>query len=565
MNIKRLTLSALILAFFSVNTAFATYTDVGPEHKNFSGVSYVELQGGSDGGDIFRPDDKIKKAELFKILFKVFGENIENLRISSTFKDVDKKAWYAPFTELAIKFDLVDTSSKLFEPTKTISRREAMATLYKVYGIAAPKLSNDIKVDLFHDVSKDHPLNSFIQRAVDLEIIQANPQKLFKPYESITRGDFADLLLAFDQWYVNHSFEGHEEISNVYKAEILEDIWMRVLESFYLAPDQQIDKEALFQAMIKGMLQSLDDPYTTFLSSEDASKLGEQLTGEFEGIGVYLFQDEKTKKIYVTDFLEGSNAPEAGLKVGDEIRAVDGVSINGLEYTEVVARIKGPTGTKVELTIFRNNVLYDFQIERRKITVQMESAKILYDDVWYVDINSFTATSFIEVNVLLKDLKSQISDPKAIIIDVRGNGGGFLNSALSIAGHFVQHSEPLISLDYGAFIETINNSGEGEYHGIPLYVLIDKYSASASEILAAALNDEANAILVGQKSFGKGTAQQLVQYWDGSILKFTIAHWLSPNGETIEGLGIAPDIEITGTSTSIDLGLDKIRQLLNKN
>lgn len=563
MKIRNFALALLLFAASSTSV-FASYDDVPVTHENYKGVSYVELQGGSDGATNFRPDDKITRAELFKIVFKVFGESIEDVRVSSTFTDVDKNAWYAPYSELAIKFDLISTEKKLFEADKNVSKIEAMKILYRIYGIAAPILSTDQKVQIFKDISEDHPYNSFIQRAINLEIYEDNANKMFYPYQEMTRGDFVDMLFLFDQWYTNTSIYASTDISEVYKAEILQDIWKKVMSNFYLEEGSEIDKEVLFQAMVKGMLQSLGDPYTMYIGSEDSGALVQHLTGDFEGIGAYLLQDEKTGKVYISSFVAGSNAPEVGLEAGDEIEEVDGISIIGISYNEIISRIKGPAGTKVTLKIRRGNSSHSYTVERRALKTVIEEGKIVEDDVWYVDINLFSDTSFIEVTEILRDLESQVPDPSGIVFDLRSNGGGYLNSALSIAGHFVPNSEPLIQLDYGSYIETINNSGKGEYNGIPLFVLIDGYSASASEILAAALHEEADATLIGQTSFGKGSAQKLTQYWDGSILKITIAHWLSPNGNTIQDVGIEPDIEVTGTSKTIDLYMEEVKDALGK-
>lgn len=563
MKIRNLALAFALFAL-SGSPVFASYNDVPTSHENYKGVSYVELEGGSDGAENFRPDDKITRAEIFKIVFKVFGESAEGVKVSSTFTDVDKGAWYAPYSELAIKFDLVSTDKKLFEPNKKVSKIEAMKILYRIYGIAAPVLSNDKKVQIYKDISKEHPYNSFIQRAINLEILEENTNKMFYPYEEMTRGDFADMLFLFDQWYTNTSIYANTDISEIHKAEILQDIWKRVLSNFYLEEGTEIDKEVLFQAMVKGMLQSLGDPYTMYIGAQESSTLVQHLSGDFEGIGAYLIQDEKTGKVYISSFVLNSNAPEVGLKAGDEIEEVDGIIIMGMDYNEIISRIKGPAGTKVTLKIRRGNSSHTYTVERRALKTIVEEGKIIEDDIWYVDMNMFSEVSFIEVNKILKELQAQVPNPSGIVFDLRGNGGGYLNSALSIAGHFVPNSEPLIQLDYGSYIETLNNTGKGEYAGIPLFVLIDHFSASASEILAAALDEEADAVLIGETSFGKGTAQKLTQYWDGSILKITIAHWLSPNGKTINEIGIEPDIKITNTSKTLDLYIEEVKDALGK-
>lgn len=544
----------LVLSAFTAQAAAASYGDVFPDSPYYKAISYLELQGASDNSVEFKPENKINKAELFKILFSIFGEKPAKI-IRSKFGDVDPNAWYAPYSELALKYGLIDGSDTNFNASSYVNKVDAMNYLYKTYGIAAPRLAKEKGDALFRDISADHPYYAFIKKATDLGIIQKNPHKNLNPYKYITRAEFADLLFQFDQWYTNESGSKSNTVSGVKKSEILADIWKRILNNFYLKDGETIDEEALYQAAVKGMIESLNDPYTTFIAGNSTQELVSTLSGNFEGIGVYLMQDELTKRIYVTDFVSGSNAIEVGIFVGDEIEEVNDIAVTSMSYAATVANIKGPAGTHVKLKVRRGTQSHTFNVERRALTLELQNGEILDKNVWYVDINLFNDTSFIDVTAIMKELAATIANPKAIIIDLRSNSGGYLNAAISIAGHFVKNSEPIVQLDYGSFVEKILNSGRGEYNGIPLYILVDGYTASASEIVAAALREGDNAIIIGKKTFGKGTAQELTQYWDGSILKLTIAEWLTPNGNAIQGVGLEPDIEITQKSSTLDLWL----------
>lgn len=549
---------SLSIVLLLVKPSLASYSDVLTDSPYYKAISYLELQGGTDYGSEFRPDGKINKAELFKILFKVFGEEAKN-GSKSKFADVNPKAWYAPYAELASKYDLLEKNAHTFNASSSVSKVDAMNYLYKTYGVSAPRLTKDKGVDLFRDISRDHPYYSFIKKAVDLGIINRNPQKNFNPYKYITRGEFADMLFEFDQWYTNESGSKSQLISGVRKSDIFADIWKRVLNNFYLKDGEKIDEEALYQAAVKGMMESLNDPYSTFIAGNSSQELISTLSGNFEGIGAYLLQDEITRKLYITDFVSGSNAIEVGILVGDEIEEVNDIPVATLSYAEAVNNIKGPAGTRVKLKIRRGTQSYTFDVERRALDLKLQKGEILDKNLWYIDINLFNDTSFIDVTQIMTELAATIPQPKAIIIDLRSNAGGYLNAAISIAGHFLKNSSPVVQLDYGIFVEKILNSGKGEYNGIPIYVLVDQYTASASEILAAALRDGDGAVLIGTKTFGKGTAQELTQYWDGSILKLTIAQWLTPNGDPIQGKGLEPDISITQKSYTIDLWLNEVR------
>lgn len=553
---------AFITTIGNPNFANAAFTDVSTSNKYYKGISYLELQGALDAAENFRPKDKLKKAEFFKILFELFGENGSNLTVSGNFKDVPEGSWFAPYVELGLKYGLVNTKQNKFEPESNLSKIQTLEYLFKMYGVAVAKIDKSSRTDLFKDVTGNHTYYSLIKKAIDLEILEKNTTKLLEPYSPITRGEFSDLLFKFDQWYTNESGSKTGEISGILKSDIFSDVWDRILKNFYLTQNAEIDEDVLFQAAVKGMLESLDDPYTTFITGNASNQFVTNLTGNFQGIGVYLVQDEKTGKVYVTDFVNNSHAYELGMKVGDIIEEVEEVEISQLAYEEIISRIKGPAGTTVKIKIRRGTQTQTFNVERRALSLTLESAEVLDEDIWYLDINLFSSTSFVDVKKLLDELKSEEPYPEGIVIDLRSNSGGYLNSAISIAGHFIPNSKPIVQLDYGYYKEEIINSGVGEYYGIPLFVLIDQYSASASEILAAALQEEGDATLIGKTTFGKGTAQQLVQYWDGSILKLTIAQWLTPSGATIEDVGVTPDITVNGKSKNTDLWLQQVYEEL---
>lgn len=553
-----------LLFFFSALFLFwpqlseASFDDVPSDHRNFQGVSYLELQGAIDDGVNFRPDATLNRAEMYKMLFRVFGETGEGVTPSPTFNDVPVDAWFAPYVELALQYDLIFSSQREFGPTKTVSRVDALKALFRIYGIATPIVKPEYRDTLYKDVSIQHPKYSTIYKAVELQIVEADDNLMFLPYQNITRGDLADLIFALDQWYVEENGSSNEALGDVYKSEIFADIWRRIIENFYQTEGMEIDEEALFQAAIKGIVESLEDPYSVFFPAATSDSFIEAVTGEFVGVGVYLIQDDLDGSVFITDFVAGSNAKEVGLRVGDEIKEVNGESIAGLPLEQITAKIKGEVNTMVTLTIRRNGSTETYTVERRSLKVSTEEAEIIENDIWYLDINLFTKINFIDVNTLLEEMEAQVPEPRAIIIDLRSNGGGYVNSALSIAGHFIENSAPIVQMDYGDYVNVTRSQGSGEYGQFPIYVLVDAYSASASEIVAAALQEQAGAKLVGKTTFGKGTAQQVTNYWDGSILKLTIAQWLTSEGKPIQGVGLEPDIEVTGTSGVVDLWLEPV-------
>jgi C-terminal peptidase prc len=548
----------LIFALF-IPTAFAGYSDVPINHEHSQGVTYLELSGAIDGGKYFNPDAELNRAAFFKILFEIFNEDTENTSNSVSFQDVPEDAWFAPYAHLASKYNLIGKTD-LFEPGKTMSLVEGLDLLLTAYGGSSSIIPQGNRLKLFQDVSALHPFYTTIHQAVELGVMDASVKEPLKPYAALTRGKFADMIMYFDQWEIVNL--ASEDGKSFYKSDIFTDIWNRIIDEYYRPEGEEIDEEALFQAAIKGMLDSLDDPYTRYFSPDDAESFMTALGDGYEGIGAFLVQDDATGQVFITEFVDGSPAEAAGMEIGDEITAVDDTEISELSLDNIINRIKGPAETTVKLTIKRNNISRTFIIERAELTVNFESAEIIEKDVWYINIDAFSKDMNIRMDKLILELKDQVAEPRAIVIDLRGNGGGYLNMANYMSGQFVPHLTPLIQIDYGSFTETIYNGDKGQYFDIPTYILVDEFTASASEILAAAVQEEGDAVVIGKQTFGKGTTQQVTTYWDDSILKFTMAYWLSPQGNSIEGIGITPDILITKESETKDLWLEEVKDQL---
>ena len=430
----------------------------------------------------------------------------------------------------------------------------------QAYGLAAPIIPAGDRADLFDDISTKHPYYSLISRAAEEGILSANPGEKYLPNHRITRGELAQMIYDFEVWKTdNLSVKAGSEF---YKSDIFADIWNRILNDLYLPSGSSVDQEALFQIAVKAVLESLNDPYTKYFDESAATEFMNILDDTFEGVGAVLIQDDETLNVYITEFLEDSPASKSGLKVGDQITAVDGVSVEGMLIENVMARIKGPANTSVEVTVLRDGTTYTYKITRAVLTINIVKGKIYAKDNWFIDIDSFGSNIVEGVMIAIQELEAQEDNPKAIILDLRGNPGGYVNMANFVAGLFVPHLTPLVTLDYGGPQETIYNGDVGPYQDIPLYILVDEYSASASEILAMTLREADDAIIIGKQTFGKGSAQEVITYWDGSILKMTVARWLSSEGNSIEKVGVTPDILVTGESDVKDLWLQELNKLL---
>jgi len=325
-------------------------------------------------------------------------------------------------------------------------------------------------------------------------------------------------------------------------------------------------RQELITAAIEGMLSSLDDKYAEYFPKDEYSKIMDSYSGTTSGIGIVVTVNDK-KQVIIVNTIEDTSAFEEGLQAGDIITGVNGVSVEGLALEKVVSMIKGEEGTTVNITILRpsENKNMDFTVERRRFYVPNFYASILEETVVYVQYADFQDQG---AQKLEEKLKTMINEQTTgIILDLRNNLGGILDDAVGLCDLFLD-SGTVVTVkgrkdNKDSFEEF--TAGKGGYTNIPMIVLINGYSASASELAAGALKDLGRARLIGEKSFGKGTVQILEMLPDGSGLKFTTAKYYLPSGVTIDGTGIQPDIIVVlKPEDTEDLQLNKALEELKK-
>lgn len=316
-------------------------------------------------------------------------------------------------------------------------------------------------------------------------------------------------------------------------------------------------KEKVWGA-ISGMTSSFGDPYTVFLPPEESKIFLEDIAGNFEGVGMEIGVDDGILTVIAP--LKGTPAERAGIMTGDKILAIDGMSTEGLSTDEAVKKIRGKKGTEVTFTMYRDDESLEIKVVRDTIETPVQDAS--YDKetgVFTISIYSFSANSGALFTRALNEFRA--SGTKKLIIDLRGDPGGYLEAAVSIASNFLEKNEIIVTEDYAGKRENLEHRSRGT-GGVPagteVVVLINKGSASASEILAGALQDHGIATLIGTQSFGKGSVQELVDIGGGS-LKVTVARWLTPSGRSISNGGLTPDIEVERTREDVVAGKDPQR------
>ncbi|MBX9953720.1 S41 family peptidase [Peribacillus simplex] len=324
----------------------------------------------------------------------------------------------------------------------------------------------------------------------------------------------------------------HSEFEKLYST------YDTIKDNYY----EEIDEEKLVDGAINGMIKSLDDPYSAYMDKKEASSFHESISSSFEGIGAEI--QEQDGQIMVVSPIKGSPAEKAGVKPNDIILSVDGKSVEGLSSSEAVLKIRGEKGTKVNLSISRAGESEPIKLTIKRDTIPIETvyAEMLDDGVAKIQVTSFSEHTVQELKTALEEMSKK--DMKGLVLDLRGNPGGLLEQAIEMASLFIPNGEVILQVEErSGKKEVYKSENDGELK-IPVVVLIDDGSASASEIVAAAVSESADIPLIGVKSFGKGTVQTAQDFEDGSNFKYTAAKWLTPEGNWIHKKGIKPDITV---------------------
>ncbi len=338
----------------------------------------------------------------------------------------------------------------------------------------------------------------------------------------------------------------------------------KITRTLYLINEKYLgetDGDTLTDGAIKGMLDSLGDKYTTYIDEDLMAGFMQQVSGDVYGIGIYIAEDE-TGQYVILSPMEESPAQKAGIQAGDILKAVEGERCDTMSLDGAVGKMRGLEGTSVEITIERDGAEHTYTIERYKLgQTKTVYGEILEEnsDIAYLRISEFslqTATEFAkQINTLLED------GFQGVILDLRDNGGGEVNSAVEIARIFVPEGPIVHVVSADGSVDT-RNATEAQLD-VPMVVLVNENTASASEILAGALKDSDTAKLVGTQTFGKGLVQGVYQYADGTAMKITEAKYLTPNKNDINGVGIKPDVTVDLTEDAVtDTQLEKAIQVL---
>lgn len=319
------------------------------------------------------------------------------------------------------------------------------------------------------------------------------------------------------------------------KIEVIE----KTLEKYYVG---DLDKTAMEEGIYKGLVSSVGDPYTTYYTKEEFDSLMEKTSGVYAGIGVQMMIDQTDNSILVTDVFEGSPAAKAGMLPKDKIVGAEGQALTGDDFNDAPKIIKGKPGTKVTVTVFRpsTNETLDLEMKRENVIYPSVSHKMLEGNINYIKISSFEELTYEQFKEALD--AGNKANAQGLIIDVRDNPGGLLDVTVEIVDELIPKGVIVSTKDKEGKVKEM--SSDDEYLDIPIVVLVNERSASASEVLSGALKDHNRAILVGNRTFGKGIVQTIMPLTDGSAIKVTTSQYFTPSGVCIQGEGIEPDYNV---------------------
>lgn len=408
---------------------------------------------------------------------------------------------------------------------------------------------------VFRDVPEGSALNAAVSLALERHWFEPLLENVFGANRLLAARDARLLLGRVTNQAVLGGEEGEEakqkitvrivspEVQKLPKNDLLQGIW-QILREHFLYQEKIHPDDAAYKAA-EAMVKSLDDPYTTFMRPVATRQFQTQIQGEVTGIGAQVEYINGVLTIMTP--LPGSPAEKSGLKPGDQILSVNGENLSNMDFAEAVEKVRGPKGSIAKLHVRRNGVEFDTDVMRD--TIKVPEIDITYHgSVAVVKLLQFGELTNNDLPGLLAEVQSR--NPKGVILDLRNNPGGLLSAAESVLGNFLPRGTPVAKIKTRKDeVVEVTNRDPVIHADLPLVVLVNEGSASASEIVAGAMQDTKRATVIGKKTFGKGTVQQVLQFSDGSSVKLTIAEWFTPSGRQINGKGVMPDITVESSDT----------------
>lgn len=476
---------------------------------------------------------------------------------SQDFTNVDTEgidAYHVPFVKEAYRRSLVPDGKR---PIDTLHRYEALKMLLNIEGVPILRvLRDEDRTHNFSDVKKDTEMEFIMMTSINRDLVRPVSARVSGAKQYMTRGEYInavyrsglvghadfifekpqsfytddDMMIPFIDIYA-------EPIGSIPRYDVFLTIW-DILANNHLY-SENFDPEKAMNKILEALPQVLEDPYTAFMDSDENESFQDSIRGDFEGIGAYI--SKEGEDLVIVSPIKKTPADKAGLKSGDIVVKINGESTKELSLRDAVKKIKGPRDTKVTLTIRRNGSEFPVSIVRAYVEIPAVEFEMRENNVMYINMYQFSENAEMEFKKAVDAVQSR--NVSAVVLDLRNNPGGLLSSVEKISGYFVGGNKTIVKVEYRNVLQELLSAGKGELGAYPLAVLINKGSASASEILAGVIQDYGVGKVVGTTSFGKGTVQEILPFFDGSSFRYTVARWLTPKGHSIDKNGIKPDFE----------------------
>src|SRR3989344_3094690 len=500
--------------------------------------------------DVLRMSDEIPvgRGEFVRAVVKILGVSLKEYATLPYQRQVPPAL--VPYIKAAYREGALTQFGGDLLLSRPIRRGEALIVVRELLN-----LEPEEEGVMFRDVPEGSALSVAVNLAIERKWFEPLLENVFGVQRVLTARDARLLLGRVTNQAVLGGEEGEEpqqkitvrivspEVQKLPKNDLLQGVW-QILREHFLYQENINPDDAAYKAA-EALVKSLNDPYTTFMRPIVTRQFQTQIQGEVTGIGAQVEYINGILTILTP--LPGSPAEKSGLKPGDQILSVNVESLSGMDFAEAVEKVRGPKGSVAKLRVRRDGVEFDTDVMRD--TIKVPEIDITYHgQIAVVKLLQFGELTNNDLPGLLTEVQSR--NPKGIILDLRNNPGGLLSAAESVLGNFLPRGTPVAKIKTRKTeVVEVTNRDPGIHADLPLVVLVNEGSASASEIVAGALQDTKRATIVGKKTFGKGTVQQVLQFSDGSSVKLTIAEWFTPSGQQINGKGVMPDITVESSDT----------------
>ncbi len=559
-TIKKI-LAGLLVSIFVFNTGAFAFDDIPQDSEYFYPIHYLRRNDVFPDKPLFRPDLIISKAEFIKYLVLLNNPDFKkDIRIDLPFEDTRDTAWYAPYFQDALRLGILSDRQKKINPYNKLTIFEALELLFHSRSIPIPR--RWVGKTPYTDVEKNSHVKALVMRAMELGVVKPERPDYFGIYHRINRAEAARIIYKMDLVDLRTTASSQRQVIQTFEPPLqkIVSIW-ELINSSYVEQDS-LPADKMSDEAIRAMVDSLGDPYTAYMDSEQNSAFSDEFDGEIEGIGAFIGVNDEGRVTIVAP-IKNSPAEKAGVRAGDIVMKVDDFDTEGATLYEVVNRIKGPKGTAVKLTVKRSTRTEVIEVTRDVITIEpLEYQVVGRGNIMHIQLLNFNKNAPEKMQEVV-DIISNNPKIKGVILDVRDNPGGLLDVAIGVLNFFFPAQTTVARIKYNYFNFAQSTSRDGELKDYPLVVLTNQGSASASEIVAGALKDHGAATVIGETTFGKGTVQEVNYFQDSSSLKLTVAEWLTPHQHSIQDNGIEPDIKVVNDDTGDDQ-LNRAIQELNK-